>query len=344
MTPPTSAPSQPRKPIRIILNIVGWVVSIGFLVVFWQKLGSQQDWGQVFANLNWAYFALASVILFAGHYGRSQMGYISTLYLGYPITHGQSHRYWSLSQLAKYLPGGVWLFAAKVVLYANNGMPLMVASAATMWELLAILMVGLAFGVLSLGTLSGVEWASLITLGALLLISGMLLSLMFWPWHLLQRLRLKGAQRMVDILSALGSKRFNLLAYLSVSSLVIWLVTGLGFYFLLLGLDHRESVSLWYAIVTYAIAWTIGFLIFVTPAGLGAREAALTLLLAPVYGMETAFSVALLARVWWALVEGLHILITLLWYVIKADYRSFWLLSTTTKTITPVKIDSPNES
>ena len=329
MTAPTEAAPQRRKPLRIILNILGWVISIGFLVVFWQQLGAQDGWEEVFANLNWGYFALASVILFIGHYGRSQMGYISTLYLGYPITHGQSQRYWSLSQLAKYLPGGVWLFAAKVVLYNNNGMPLMVASAATMWELLAILMIGLGFGVLSLGALSGVEWAGPITLGAVILISGMLLSLMFWPWRLLQRLHLKGAQRMVDILSALGSKRFNLLGYLSISSLVIWVITGIGFYVLLLGLQRPEPISVWYAIVTYAVSWTIGFLIFVTPAGLGAREAALTLLLTPVYGVETAFSIALLARVWWALVEGLHILIALLWYVIKTDYRSFWPLSTT---------------
>src|SRR5690606_32136514 len=126
------------------------------------------------------------------------------------------------------------------------------------------------------------------------------------------------------ILSALGSKRFNLLGYLSVSSLVIWVITGIGFYVLLLGLQRPEPISIWYAIVTYAVSWTIGFLIFVTPAGLGAREAALTLLLTPVYGVETAFSIALLARVWWALVEGLHILIALLWYVIKTDYRNFW--------------------
>lgn len=321
---PTANPRPRRQRLRLVLNLLGWLVSIGFLLVFWQQLSSQGDWAQVFTGLDWRAFGLASLVLFAGHYGRSQMGAISTRYLGYPISRAQSHRYWSLSQLAKYLPGGVWLVAAKVVLYHQNGMPLVVASAATMWELLAILMIGLAFGITSLGALQSVAGAEWITIGAALLVGAMLASLMFWPWRWLARWRVKGAQRMLDILTALGGRRYGLLAQLSLSSFIIWLVTGVGFYILLQGIARPESVSLWYAVVCYAVAWTVGFLIFVTPAGLGAREAALTVLLTPVYGLEAAFSIALLARVWWALAELLHILLTLLWYAIRTDYRRVW--------------------
>jgi uncharacterized membrane protein YbhN (UPF0104 family) len=131
-------------------------------------------------------------------------------------------------------------------------------------------------------------------------------------WQLLLDLRLRGAQRMVNILRTLGNRRFTLLAYMSLASTMISLVTGLGFFLLVLSFNQPEPVSWWHMTVIYAVAWTIGFLVFITPAGLGPREAALTLFLAPVYGPETAFSIALVARLWWALAEGLHIGIALL--------------------------------
>jgi uncharacterized membrane protein YbhN (UPF0104 family) len=46
----------------------------------------------------------------------------------------------------------------------------------------------------------------------------------------------------------------------------------------------------------YALAWTVGFLVLVAPAGGGAREAALVVALAPVLDRPGALAVALLSR------------------------------------------------
>jgi len=46
----------------------------------------------------------------------------------------------------------------------------------------------------------------------------------------------------------------------------------------------------------YALAWSAGFLVLVTPAGAGVREGALVLLLAPAYGSGPALGIALLVR------------------------------------------------
>jgi uncharacterized membrane protein YbhN (UPF0104 family) len=81
-----------------------------------------------------------------------------------------------------------------------------------------------------------------------------------------------------------------------------WLVAGAGFYLLLLAVVPAPPSlpALLVAAGIYAVGWTIGFLSFVTPSGLGFREAAIALLLAlsglvPA-GLGLATVVAVLAR------------------------------------------------
>lgn len=303
-----------RKKIALVINLFGWAVALGFLVMSWQRLGNRDEWERILAGLDWGYFWLAVAVLFVGHIGRTQIGYFSTRYLGYPIGVVRAYRYWCLSQIAKYLPGGVWLFAAKAVLYHRRGMPVLLASAAITWELSAVLAVGLLFGVVGIAAFPDPNWRILIPSTALIIIVGLLVSLTELPWRILRRLRLGTAERMLTILRELGNKRFSLLGQLSILSFVAWLLTGVGFYLLLVAAGYGAVVDWWYATVSYAVAWTVGFLVFFTPAGLGPREAMLTLLLTPFIGASQAFSIALLARLWWALVEGLHIAVALLWY------------------------------
>src|SRR5260370_10507899 len=55
-----------------------------------------------------------------------------------------------------------------------------------------------------------------------------------------------------------------------------WLVAGCAFYVLLLALwPGAPLVALPICIGIYALAWDIGFVSFITPSGLGIREAAI---------------------------------------------------------------------
>ena len=75
-------------------------------------------------------------------------------------------------------------------------------------------------------------------------------------------------------------------------------IVAVGFYFLLDAFSVRDSVPgfIWlFGVVCFS--HVSGILVFVAPAGIGAREAALTFLFAPYMGLEVAATVSAVARV-----------------------------------------------
>jgi glycosyltransferase 2 family protein len=57
------------------------------------------------------------------------------------------------------------------------------------------------------------------------------------------------------------------------------------------------------AIGAYALAWTVGFLFFIAPGGIGAREVALAITLAPALPAGAPQVVAIISRVVFTLVD-----------------------------------------
>ena len=98
--------------------------------------------------------------------------------------------------------------------------------------------------------------------------------------------------------------------------LILWCGVGLAFFLFLKSLYPLEWHLMPEMIGIYVIAWTVGFLSFITPAGLGIREGALSFLLLTFLPEGTAIVVALLSRFWHLTIElalaGVIILIR--WY------------------------------
>ncbi len=85
--------------------------------------------------------------------------------------------------------------------------------------------------------------------------------------------------------------------------LLLWGCCGLAFFLFIKSLSPVEWSQLPVIIGIYATAWTIGFLSFITPSGLGVREGMLSLLLTVYLPPATATLVALLSRLWSTLAE-----------------------------------------
>ncbi|RMF76512.1 MAG: hypothetical protein D6737_19990 [Chloroflexi bacterium] len=302
------------KRIRVALNLLGWVIAVGFFVLAWRRLIEREDWEQTLTDLNVGYVVLALVLLLGGLIIRSQLAYASHRGLSYDMPHTRAFRFWFLAQMGKYIPGGVWLFAARVVFYRNNGMPMMLASAATVWEITSILSMGLLLSIASFGLFENALWGYAIGIIAALMFIAMMLSATSLPWRILSRLRHKTFEKMLATQRELGNGRYKLLAQLSTMALVSWVVVGTGFYFLVLAVDGDSNISWWTATISYTVAWTIGFLTIFAPAGLGVREGIITLLLTPIVGETTALTVALLARLWATTAEGILIGTALVWH------------------------------
>jgi glycosyltransferase 2 family protein len=317
--------TRPRaSAIKIALNLAGWVAGLFFIVFLWQQFARvQADWAQNGTTLNWGIFSLSFILVVIGHAIQSQLGCITQSYLKLSIGRGEMYRLWFFTQIAKYIPGGIWQVAARAVVYQRRGMSLLMGSAATLWEILAILAAALLVGLTSLGTSGRTDWDWLIAIASLLLLAIVIASQMFWFWRMLARLKIKSAERMLRMLAEWGPGRFKMLAQLTLLSLISWLVIGTGFYLLLVAFDSQTTISWWTALVSFLVAWAIGFLIVFVPVGLGVREGAMIILLTPYFGPVNAAAIALLSRLWWALGEGVNIAFAAIWQgVISLRLRS----------------------
>jgi uncharacterized membrane protein YbhN (UPF0104 family) len=76
----------------------------------------------------------------------------------------------------------------------------------------------------------------------------------------------------------------------------MWLLLGVQAWLLLRELTPDPDATYLLATGAFALAWLVGFLVVIAPAGAGAREAALVVLLGSVATGPQALSLALVSR------------------------------------------------
>jgi hypothetical protein len=209
---------------------------------------------------------------------------------------------WLLSMMTRYIPGNVWHILSRVALAGRLRVARThVLSSATIEQVLTLLGALALFGLtLPLwGVLPGPQgWLVLLLPVGLLLLHPRLLG-----WLLrraavrLKRPELAWNYRMREIIVLV-------LAYGAAFALA-----GLSLWALLWGLAPVALAQLPLVVGASALAWAVGYLSFLTPSGLGVREAALTALLALAYPLPVAIVGSLLFRVAATLGEGLAVLV-----------------------------------
>ena len=70
-----------------------------------------------------------------------------------------------------------------------------------------------------------------------------------------------------------------------------------------------RDVNIWLLCASYSLAWVLGYLTMITPAGLGVREAGFFALAAPLMSLPELTFLAVFVRLWQILVESLMFLV-----------------------------------
>lgn len=195
--------------------------------------------------------------------------------LGSAVPLGPAARMFLVSQLGKYVPGGVWNLVAAAEIGADLRIPRRRSVTAMAVALLVSIVTGLLVAVVAV--LAGPADVRE-TYGAMLLALPVLVVVLLPP--VLNRLlglvlRLLGRAPLEHPVSAGG------IARASAWALLAWLLAGLHVWLLATALGAEATLAT-AALATggYALAWTVGFLVIVVPAGVGVREAVLGLVLA----------------------------------------------------------------
>lgn len=211
--------------------------------------------------------------------------------LGSPLPVPVAGRVYLLAQLGKYLPGSLWPVLAQTELGREHGVPRARSAVAAVAALVVGLVVGtvVAAGCLALsaaGAIRAYWYVGLVPVAGVVLLSPPVLRRVL-------RLAFRVTRRPAAPTAVSGGALLAAAGW----SLVMWACFGVQAWVIARGLGGGPDRLLLLATGAYAVAWVVGFLVVFVPAGAGAREAALVLVLGPSLGHPDALALALVSRV-----------------------------------------------
>lgn len=208
-------------------------------------------------------------------------------------------RIYYLGQLGKYVPGSVWAVVAQAELGRDHRVTRARSAVVALGALVVLVVVGTVVGVAGLasgssGSLRAYWWVLLaVPVGVALL----------WPpvFARIVQLAFRLARRSGEVPAVAPRGLLRSSGW----ALVMWLAFGAHAVVLVRGLGQDAPGAVATAVGAFALAWVVGFVVVIAPAGAGPREAALVLALAPVLSTADALVVALVSRVLMVLGDGL---------------------------------------
>ena len=293
MTSATPADEQaprrgPRAIILLVARVVFLVAAVGFAI--WSFRSQWADVGEAVAHASLGGMLLALLFTFVGLIAFGFMWLRVVRAYGYTLGWRRGLGIFFIGQLGRYIPGSVWSFGAQAAMARDVDIPFRTTVTAGL--------VGLGISLAS----SGLVGSIMVAFGLLPIpvpgfvgIIAAVLALVVMSPPVINFFGTKFAGKTATL-------RFGIRDLLAILLLMIvtWLAYGLSLLFLSTGV--ATPALGWFASVgsttgAYAFAYIVGVVIIFAPAGLGAREAALTFLLVPLFGLAPAAAVALLARI-----------------------------------------------
>jgi len=208
-------------------------------------------------------------------------------------------RLFFVTQLGKYLPGAVWPVLAQMRMGRELGVPRQRMGLAFLLTLGVTTLVGVLLGVAALPALLRAE-GRVVLLGLLvvpvllvLLVPQVLNALLDRALSLLRRPGLEVPLSGRDVSRGVGV------------AVVFWVLYSGHVWLLAVGLGADPLETFPIALGGFAIAFSLGPLLVVLPAGAGVREAVLVVLLSAVLSTPDATAVALTSRALLILTDGL---------------------------------------
>ena len=279
---------------RNILQLIIVIVILAFwgqvLVANWDEIASY-PW-----RLSWTSLLQSLVVLMVQMFLVSTIWWRALTLMGKSLPWRQGTAIWLRAQIARYIPGGVWDVAGRLVLGQQAGVDKRRMSASVGLEMgLQVLSASLFLLVaLIIGADASVRaylpFVLLIIAGSLVMLTPPVFStLINWGLKILRRPPLHLNISYGNILSLFLLRVFA------------HGLKGLAFFLFARGLSPIPWSAAPLMISAFVGAWLIGYLAVFVPTGIGVREGALVLLLGPQFPFGLATASAIGYRVWIAL-------------------------------------------
>lgn len=206
---------------------------------------------------------------------------------------------WFTSNLARFLPGGVWQFASLAVMSTRYGVSPTVTTATVLLEQVVLLLTGLAVvAVFTPAVLHAAWWQGALVGG--LVLGTLMLAL---PGGRVGRWLANHIPSLSLVWSQLRARQ---LIFFFFFLIIPWLLYGTAFRLLAIGLlggGGGVNASWGFYIAAFTGSYLAGVIAVFAPAGLFVREAALISVLTPVLGGGDAVILAIASRIWLTALE-----------------------------------------
>ncbi|WP_295693461.1 lysylphosphatidylglycerol synthase domain-containing protein [Lapillicoccus sp.] len=271
-------------------------VAVALLVLAVVVLGVARSWSQISVDLTRVDIgSLALSTLFAA------VGTLLTMLgwrvlltdLGSPLHLAPAAGVFFVGQLGKYLPGSVWSVVAQADMASRLGVPRRRTGVVGLVAIGLSIVTGLLVGLPAVPHLIRTGGAPL---SAALLVSLVVLLVLCWPATLnrvvalgLRVLRREPLERELSTRAVLLTVGLYILAWLCFGGHLLVLARAVG------GTGAGAGLTT-AALTGYALSGSLGTLTVILPAGLGAREGLLTLVLGSALSTPGAAAVAILSR------------------------------------------------
>jgi glycosyltransferase 2 family protein len=290
---------------RVVVAVQLVVLAVFFVSIGVALRGSFSDAGDDLRNANPGYFVLGCAAI-AAYYLVFVFGWIRILAdWGHRISYPAALRAEMVSTLAKYIPGGVWTPAARVVAARRAGInDAALVTVSILVEAGISAVAGVIVFVVSLAWVRGVNAPIAPLIVFAVVVSAVLHPRIFCP--VASRILRKLGQHSVPPL------RLRTMAFLLVFYCGTWVVGGCGLWLLLRSVGAHPSVS---SIVFLGGVAAVGAIVAViavfAPSGLGPREASMYQLIVSgsIATQGAALSATVLNRVAITLVEVLLLVV-----------------------------------
>lgn len=279
----------------VVLLLVAWGI--------WRTVSKAGDelpvHGVSWSDIDWTWSILAGLFYIAGLLPCWVFWHRTLRAMGQDPQWQESLRAFWIGHLGKYVPGKAMVVVLRAGLVYSERVNRTVAATSVFVETLTMMAVGAFVSSVVLLLISDKPWLTLLAAG-LMVCSG---APTFPPLfrRLVRTLQVKKANPQIE--TAITGVGYRLMATGWISIAAGWVLLGLSLWATLWSLGREPGLSAVPLLTaTVGLAMVAGFLSLI-PGGLGVRDWILVELLAPGYGVATAFASAILLRLIWLLAE-----------------------------------------
>ncbi len=296
MTTDTPAAKGSRSLVREVLR---WTLAAAIIFFLVQRL--VHDWPSVrdsFDHLAWSWLVLGSVPGLGYFFFRIIAWQRALESVGVRARYWPVGKVWMNGEIIRYIPGNVWSVVGRVAMAPKLGIERVVVFSSMVLETFALIVTAAGLSALML---IGYPDFLFPGRGALLVIAALLCVLMSFRsishWFVTMVYRIVRKKDRVPATGGLGrSFIWMSLAWLVFATFQVCTVKALG-------LPLNDSTDAVVLAGVFLLSWLVGYLSFITPSGLGVREAVLAFLLAPFMGTGEAILLAVVSRVAMIVIE-----------------------------------------